>query len=149
MAHISHTKHQNILWPRREGEHSKEGRFVYRRSYPSVFCFPNTIQTHTHSHTYMHTLFLFLTSAMRAAPTPMSGETAMMTRVSFQPLTKPMRKPHTKVVKRWMNMPTWSAMASFILLMSLKGRGERQRSKAVSPSEILRGFVVIVAAKSE
>src|SRR4029434_2425834 len=66
---------------------------------------PPPTPTHppTHTHTHTHTHFLFLTSAMRAAPTPMSGETAMMTRVSFQPLTKPMRKPHTKVVKRWMN----------------------------------------------
>ena len=60
-----------------------------------------------------------LTSAMSPAPTPMRGLAARMTRVSFQPPMKPMQKPHTKVVNRWMKMLTWSAMASLILLMSL------------------------------
>lgn len=60
---------------------------------------------------------------MRPAPTPMRGDTETMTTVSFQPLAKPMRKPHTNVVKRWMKIPTWSAMASFILLMSLGSYG--------------------------
>lgn len=57
---------------------------------------------------------------MRPAPTPISGLAATMTSVSFQPLTKPMQKPHTKVVKRCRKMATWSAMASLILLMSLR-----------------------------
>lgn len=56
---------------------------------------------------------------MRPAPTPISGLAATMTSVSFQPFTKPMQKPHTKVVKRCRKMATWSAMASLILLMSL------------------------------
>lgn len=63
---------------------------------------------------------------MRAVPTPMSGLAATMTSVSFQPFTKPMQKPHTKVVKRCKKMATWSAMASLILLISLRD-GSRRR----------------------
>lgn len=60
-----------------------------------------------------------LTRAIRAVPTPISGLAATMTRVSFHPFTKPTQKPHTKVVKRWIKILTWSAMASLILLISL------------------------------
>lgn len=67
-----------------------------------------------------------LTKAMRPAPTPISGLAATMTSVSFQPLTKPMQKPQTKVVKRCRKMATWSAMASLILLMSLERKHRRR-----------------------
>jgi hypothetical protein len=43
---------------------------------------------------------------MRAAPTPIRGLAAMMTSVNFHPFTKPIAKPHTKVVKRWIKMLT-------------------------------------------
>lgn len=46
------------------------------------------------------------TRAMRAAPTPIRGLAAMMTSVNFHPFTKPIAKPHTKVVKRWIKMLT-------------------------------------------
>lgn len=71
---------------------------------------------------------------MRPAPNPIKGLTATMTSVSFQPLTKPTQKPHTKVVKRCRKMATWSAMASLILLMSLwtHRRGVRTLNRSVS-----------------
>ena len=44
----------------------------------------------------------------------------MITKVNFQPLTNPSRNPHIKVVKRWIKIATWSAIASLILLTSLE-----------------------------
>ena len=47
-----------------------------------------------------------LTIAIRPVPIPMRGLAATMTSVNFQPFTKPMQKPHTKVVKRCKKMAT-------------------------------------------
>lgn len=57
---------------------------------------------------------------MTAAEMPSRGLMERITRVSFQPLIKPMMKPVKKVVRDWINMPSLSAMPSFILKMSLK-----------------------------
>lgn len=61
----------------------------------------------------------FRTRPIMPAPSPIRGLTAIITKVNFQPLTNPSRNPQTKVVKRWIKIATWSAIASFILLMSL------------------------------
>lgn len=61
-----------------------------------------------------------LTFAMRPAAKPSSGLIERMTRVSFQPLTKPMTKPVMKVVNDWMSIPSLSPMPSLIFKMSLK-----------------------------
>lgn len=69
-----------------------------------------------------------LTIAISPAPSPISGLTAMTTRVSFQPPMNPTMKPNTKVESLSMKMDTWSAIALFILLISLR-RGDRLRVK--------------------
>lgn len=60
----------------------------------------------------------------------------MITKVSFQPLTNPSRNPHTKVVKRWIKIATWSAIASLILLTSLK-KNKTRRKKSHKIGELL------------
>lgn len=76
--------------------------------------------------TYVHTLkcscvcLHSLTLVMTAAEMPSKGLIDSMTRVSFQPLIKPMMKPVKKVLRDWINVPTLSAMPSFILKMSLR-----------------------------
>lgn len=55
------------------------------------------------------------TFAIIAAEIPSKGLTARMTRVSFQPLTKPMMMPTKKVVRFISSMPSLSPMPSFIL----------------------------------
>lgn len=56
-----------------------------------------------------------LTILKRAAEMPSTGLTARMTRVSFQPLLKPMIKDTTKLVKPWISIPTLSPIPSWIL----------------------------------
>ena len=56
-----------------------------------------------------------LTVLKRAADTPNRGLMDRMTRVSFQPFTKPMMKEAKKVVKDWMRVPILSPMPSWIL----------------------------------
>lgn len=58
--------------------------------------------------------------AIRPAPRPIRGLTAMTTRVSFQPPIKPTVKPKMKVEILSIKMDTWSAMAPLILLISLE-----------------------------
>lgn len=76
--------------------------------------------------TYIHTLkcscvcLHSLTLVMTAAEMPSKGLIDRMTRVSFHPLIKPMMKPVKKVLRDWINVPTLSAMPSFILKMSLR-----------------------------
>ena len=48
-----------------------------------------------------------------------SGLTAMMTSVSFQPYTKPIRKPVKKVENHWKKFASLSPMPSWILFTSL------------------------------
>jgi len=57
--------------------------------------------------------------AISPAAKPISGLTAMTTKVSFHPPMNPTMKPKTKVEILSMKIHTWSAMALLILLMSL------------------------------
>lgn len=61
-----------------------------------------------------------ITIAIRPAAIPISGLTAMTTRVSFHPPMNPTMKPNTNVEILSMKMHTWSAMALLILLISLQ-----------------------------
>lgn len=92
-----------------------------------------TFPTH---HTSTRTSHNSLTKPYTAAPTPSNGLTAMITKVNFQPLTNPSRNPHTKVVKRWIKIATWSAIASLILLTSLEKNPTKTNRRLVSISFI-------------
>lgn len=59
------------------------------------------------------------TMAISPAAMPISGLTAMTTKVSFHPPMNPTMKPNTNVEILSMKIDTWSAMALLILLMSL------------------------------
>lgn len=84
---------------------------IYKLKCNSELCFSRLC-----SHVWLRSLTLEMT----AAEIPSKGLMERMTRVSFQPLTKPMMKPVKKVVRDWINVPSLSAMPSFILKMSLK-----------------------------
>ena len=60
------------------------------------------------------------TIAISPAPSPISGLTAMTTKVNFHPPMNPTMKPNTNVEILWMKKAIWSAMALLIMLISLQ-----------------------------